>query len=616
MRLKQIMLIYNLLKATSFWRDNYIILRELKSFRRLIVLALVFTLMAALFEGFTIGLVAVFLRSFTTPDKPPFETGLSWFDVSILGINESASSRLYRSSTLLLLVAWVRSSFAYLGELNTKLSELNLAEHLRKRLFEQFQALSLGYFSKKRAGELISSVTGEVNQISHACQVVSIFIAKGSTVLVYVASLLCLSWQLTTISVLLFTLLAAGLSTLVRRIREESFEVVKANRHLMLVTMEFISGIRTVQAFVTQDFERRRFYEATAEQTRVGSKALSAAALVQPLTQGMSTTILAVILVVSLTAFVANGSLEIASLITFLFVLLRLAPFVGQLNKAWSQLSSFQGPLTDIRELLRTDDKPYLKNGKIQFPGMMQAIEFVSVDFGYSANNLVLHDVTLTIEQGQVTALVGSSGAGKSTLADLISRFYDPTKGRILIDGFDLREFEVNSLRRKTAVVSQDTFIFNTSIWNNIAYGTEDADELAIQEVAQQAGALQFILEMPEGFETILGDRGVRLSGGQRQRIAIARALLRDPEILILDEATSALDSVSEQLIQKAIEKLSAGRTVIAIAHRLSTVVRADKVVVLEQGRVVEQGRYRELLELRGRLWKYHQTQYELGQAG
>jgi subfamily B ATP-binding cassette protein MsbA len=214
-----------------------------------------------------------------------------------------------------------------------------------------------------------------------------------------------------------------------------------------------------------------------------------------------------------------------------------------------------------------------------------------------------------------MTALVGSSGAGKTTLADLIPRFYEPTGGKILIDGIDLPEFEINSLRRKVAVVSQDTFIFNTSVRNNIAYAIEGADEAAICEAARLANALEFIQEMPDGFDTVLGDRGVRLSGGQRQRIAIARALLRDPDILILDEATSALDSVSERLIQESLEKLSVGRTVIAIAHRLSTIVRADKVVVLEQGRIVEQGGYQELLQQRGKLWKYHQMQHEVSQA-
>jgi ABC-type multidrug transport system fused ATPase/permease subunit len=288
---------------------------------------------------------------------------------------------------------------------------------------------------------------------------------------------------------------------------------------------------------------------------------------------------------------------------------------VQDINGTRAVLSTIEGSTQNIKELLRTDNKQYFKNGDIKFLGLKRSIDFVSVDFGYGDSKLVLNNITLTIERGQMTALVGASGAGKTTLADLVARFYDPTAGQVLIDGVDLRQIEINSLRHKLAVVSQDTFIFNTSVRNNIAYGTEGATDAAIERAAKLANALEFIQDMPEGFETQLGDRGVRLSGGQRQRLAIARALLRDPDILILDEATSALDSVSERLIQESLEKLSVGRTVIAIAHRLSTIVRADKVVVLEQGRIVEQGGYQELLEQRGHLWKYHQMQSEAGQV-
>jgi ATP-binding cassette, subfamily B, bacterial MsbA len=211
---------------------------------------------------------------------------------------------------------------------------------------------------------------------------------------------------------------------------------------------------------------------------------------------------------------------------------------------------------------------------------------------------------------------VGESGGGKSTLADLIPRFHDPIEGKVLIDGVDSREFEINSLRRKMAVVSQKTFIFNTSVANNIAYGTPGATDAEIREAARLANALEFIEKLPQGFDTVLGADGVQLSGGQQQRIAIARALVRNPEILVLDEPTSALDSITEQVIQELLEKFTVGRTVIAIAHRLSTIAKADKVVVLEKGRIVEQGKYQELLQLRGKFWKYYQTQNEVGQAG
>jgi subfamily B ATP-binding cassette protein MsbA len=316
-------------------------------------------------------------------------------------------------------------------------------------------------------------------------------------------------------------------------------------------------------------------------------------------------------IVIALTVFVANGILQTSSLLTFLFILFRLVPAVHEINGNRSMLNSFHGSLDNIRELLRTDNKPYLRDGQVEFTGLRRAIAFESVDFGYEPEHPILHNITLTIKRGEMTAIVGASGAGKTTLVDLIPRFDDPTEGRIRLDGVDLREFQINSLRRRMAIVSQDTFIFNASIRDNIAYGVPEATPADITEAARLANALDFILELPEQFDTPLGDRGVRLSGGQRQRIAIARALLHNPEVLILDEATSALDSISERLIQDSIEKLAVGRTVIAIAHRLSTIVRADKVVVLEQGRIVEQGTYQELLAQRGRLWKYHQMQHE-----
>jgi ATP-binding cassette, subfamily B, bacterial MsbA len=271
------------------------------------------------------------------------------------------------------------------------------------------------------------------------------------------------------------------------------------------------------------------------------------------------------------------------------------------------------GSLENVKELLRRDNKNYFENGQATFSRLNRAIDIVSVDFGYNDKKLVLQNITLTIERGKMTALVGKSGSGKTTLADLIARFYDPTEGQIFVDGLDLRMLDINSLRNQMAVVSQDTFIFSASVRENIAYGMLDATDAEIREAARLANALDFIEKMPGGLDAKLGERGVNLSGGEKQRIAIARALLRNPEILILDEATAALDTVSERLIQESIEKLAVGRTVIAIAHRLSTIVKADKVVVMEGGQIIEQGSYQELLEQRGALWKYHKMQHESG---
>lgn len=609
---ESIRLLRTLLKKTPIWQDNDIILREFRYFPKLIVLALIFTLLAAVFEGFGIGFVLTFLQNLTNPGAEPIRTGIDWFDNTILGANLSATGRVYRICFLILVTTWCRTGFTFLGQVYSQKTQLVLGDRLRKRLFEQMQSLSLRYFAKQRTGDLINGITSEIYQLMQAFNVVSTLVIQGSTLLVYVISMLVLSWQLTAISVLLYSLLAVALANLLAWVREASFERSKASRWYTSVALEFINGIRTVHAFAAQDFERRRFYQASEQLLKTATKSVTAMSLVGPITEGASVTLLVGILVLAFALLTPNGQIQSASLLAFLFVLFRSTPLLRQLNNARGQLSSFQGSLNHVKELLRTDDKIYLTNGQVLFQGLKQAIEFHSVDFSYDPDESVLRNITLTIERGKMTALVGASGAGKSTLVDLIPRFYDPTEGQILIDQVNLNAFEINSIRRKLAVVSQDTFIFNDSVRNNIAYALENVDEATIWQAAKLANALEFIQNLPEGFDTRLGDRGVRLSGGQRQRIAIARALLRDPEILILDEATSALDSVTERLIQESIEKLAAGRTVIVIAHRLSTIVRADKVVVLEQGRIVEQGGYQELLERQGRLWKYHQMQHEV----
>jgi subfamily B ATP-binding cassette protein MsbA len=616
MRNKLGILVYNLLNATKFWKDNYLVLQELKHLRRITVLAVLFTFIAAILEGFGIGLILSFLQSLTTPNAAPFKTGFDWFDIYILGINASVAERIYRISALIFMTTWLRSTMSYLGQAYNQKAQLNLADRLRKRLFEQLQSLSLSYFTKTRSGELVNSITVEITQIMQAFSVFALLITKGSTLLIYIISMFLLSWQLTLISMLLFSLLSVGTSTLLKLVREASFERTKARSWYTAIALEFINGIRTVKAFAAEDFERKRFYDASTQLLKAANKSVTPIALVEPLSEGASGTMLIGMLILAFTLLIQKGLLQPASLLTFLFVLLRVAPIVRYIDAARAQLSNYYGSLGNIKELLRTDNKTYLQDGKVQFTGLQRAIDFVSVDFGYDSEHLVLHDITLTVKRGQMTALVGASGAGKSTLVDLVPRFYDPTQGKILIDGVELREFEINTLRRRLAVVSQDTFIFNTSVRNNIAYALAEVDEEAIWAAAKLANALEFIQKLPEGIDTVLGDRGVRLSGGQRQRIVIARALLRDPEILILDEATSALDSVSERLIQESLEKLAVGRTVIAIAHRLSTIIRADKVVVLEHGRIVEQGGYQELLEQRGKLWSYHQLQYELDRAG
>jgi subfamily B ATP-binding cassette protein MsbA len=593
------------------WQEYAVVLREFQHFRWITAAAIGFALCAAAFEGFGFGFLMAFLQSLVDPSDP-FKTGIRWFDLWVLGTHRPINEQLFRVSGMILVSTWIRAGFNYLTQVYTELTQQTLVARLRKRIFEQLQSVSLSYFSKTQAGELLNSLTSEIGRLQMAFGLIAYIITKALTLVVYVLLLLTISWQLTLVSMVLFTLVAIGLTKLNARVRESSFAVSAASGQFTSVALELINGIRTIQAFSTQDFERKRFYRATNWVLDTGVAAAKQWAIVRPLAEGLATTVLISMIILAITVFVSNGLLQTASLLTFLFILFRLVPALHEMNGNRAQLSSFGGAIANICDVMRTDDKPYLQDGGRWFRGLERSIDFVAVEFGYTADQPVLRDITLTIPKGKMTALVGSSGAGKTTLVDLVARFYDPSRGRVLFDGHDARSFTIKTLRSSMAIVSQDTFIFNASVRYNIAYGIEDATDDAVWKAAQQANALDFILQLPEQFETQLGDRGVRLSGGQKQRLAIARALLRNPDILILDEATSALDSVSERLIQESLEQLSKGRTVIAIAHRLSTIIRADKVVVMEQGRIVEQGTYQELLNQRGKLWHYHRMQHEV----
>lgn len=602
--------------TTSFRQKNYLILRAFKPFLRTAIIAVFFTIMAAVLEAVGIGLIASLLQGLTNPDRPPLQTGIEWFDIGFLGTKADAQGRIWRISGLILFTVWVRAFFSYLGRYCAKLCEIGLVDTLRKQIFKQFQSFSLSYYTHKRSGELINTFSAEVSHLSFAFNEIINFVTKSCVIIAYTCAMFVISWQLTLVTVLLFSLLAAAASNWIRRVRQASFEMTSSGGELAAKTTEFIGGIRTVQAFWTQEFESKRFYEVAQKFANAWLKASTISGLLQPLIEALATTILVAMILVAVSTLISSGILNVVSLLAFLFALFRLLPIIAHMNSSWGLIAMNSGALRAVEELLRTDNKAYLTDGTKNFPGLKQAIELVNLDFGYDNNQLVLHDINLTIERGQTVALVGASGSGKTTLADLLVRFYDPNSGKILIDKVDLREYSLGSFRNNIAVVSQDTFIFNTSVRENIAYGLENIDDEAIFQAAKGANAWEFIRELPQGFETKLGDRGVRLSGGQRQRIAIARALLRNPEILILDEATSALDSVSERLVQQSLEKLAYGRTAIAIAHRLSTIFKADKVIVLEHGRIVEQGGYQELLNRKGKLWKYHQTQHQFNGNG
>ena len=604
----------NIVRNSKFWRHNYIFLREFKYFWLIALLAVVFSILGALFEGVTVGIINLFLQSITSLNAPSSQAGTGWIDTFIFGVQSSHIERLNRLGLLVIIAAFLRSLFSYGAAVFSLSTESSFGDRLHKSMFEQLISVSLSYYSTSKSGDLINSMTHEIESIQRSFSSASSLGITGATLIVYIISMFVISWQLSIVALILFGVLSLFISKFGIKVRELSFPTSQAYSSFASGTLEFINGIRTIQTSCTQQFERERFYKNSVDLRKTHLNLFSYMSLVRPLAESISTAILIGIILVAFNFLVIEGKLEISALLTLMFVLFRMMPLVQQVNGIRTELAGYAGSYSKIRSVLQQEDKVYLLNGDREFKSLKRSIDFLSVYFSYSSDQPILKDINLSIKRGKTTAFVGTSGAGKTTLADLVPRLYDPTQGQILVDDVELRDLEINSFRSKMAIVSQDTFIFNASVRDNIAYGVDLVDEIELQEAAKQANALDFILAMPEAFDTVLGDRGVRLSGGQRQRIAIARALLRKPEILILDEATSALDSVTERLIQESLENLSKGCTVIMIANRLSTIVRADNVVVLEKGEIVEQGSYQELIEKKGSLWKYHQMQNESSQ--
>ena len=575
--------------------DIQVLVPSFKKFWWFIFLTIIYSMLAAVFEGLSIGLLIPFLQGMESESGKAFQTGISWIDTYLLAVDGTQLERLYRICGLILIATWARSIFAYGAAATGVEGRALIVEDLRMRIVDQLLSVSMRFYARVKTGEMINSLTNELVRVGQALQVVITYIGKGFLLVVYIVFMLWASWKLTLLVSFFFLILSFALTKLITSIRNRGKAITMSSANFMSLATEVLNGIRTVTTFNTQDYERRRLEIAMHRFAQAVIKTGKRSNLVMPLSQAAVTTVLVLVVLLAVQFFVLEGTFDLPILLAFLFALIRLMPVVQTINQSRGLWAGLRSALHSISRLIATDDKPYLEDGDTEFKGIFKNIQFENVSFAYEEDELVLSDVHLELEAGKITALVGASGAGKSTLVDRV----------------DIRSLQIGTLRNKIAVVSQDTFIFNASVAANITYGLKDVPMERIEEAARRASADEFIESLPEKYETVLGDRGTRLSGGQRQRIAIARAILRDPEILILDEATSALDSMTEQRVQESLGQLLQNRTVVAIAHRLSTIENADKVVVLENGRVVESGTYEELLDIKGHLWEYHSIQFQ-----
>jgi ATP-binding cassette, subfamily B, bacterial MsbA len=577
-----------------------------------IILTILLGFSGAFFNGISTAMIVPIILSFlgqadALKGLPPIVTKL----LEGLSGNQSAGSTIAVFSIVVLAIG-LKNAASYTNSLTTSHLSRLLTGGMRKEALKLLLEVDLDFFLKSKVGDLVNRLGTEIAQTASALKALISICTHAITILVFLGFLLAISWKLTILATFLLSLVALSNQWFVRRAKRFGFALAESSKAYSIRLLEILSGIRLIKATSNELTEYETIERLIHQREKADFQSQSNFAIVAPINEMAG--IVTVLLIVMIGKMLFADQLAVAStvLLSYLLLLFRLLPVVGQLNGARNTLANATPSLQIVTELLRRDNKPFMSQQNLwRYDGLQDGIRFESLSFAYPGQEkAVLRDINLFLPKGQTLALVGSSGAGKSTMADLLTRFYDPIAGQIKIDDRDLRDFDLRSLHRKMGIVSQDTFLFNDTVFNNIAYACGEVTQAEIIQAAKRANAYEFIQKLPQGFETMIGDRGVLLSGGQRQRLAIARALLRDPDILILDEATSALDTVSERLVQQAIDDLSRDRTVLVIAHRLSTIQKADQIAVFDQGRVAEVGSHRQLLQQNGLFAQLYEMQF------
>ncbi len=525
------------------------------------------------------------------------------------------NAALLNQITLILIAIFLLQSVFYFirAYLLSFIGERVMAD-LRIRLFSHLQTLSLSFYNDRRTGELVSRLTNDVSTVRSL--VTSDISTALSQVLTFIGALVLIvitDWRLTLFMFALIPVVFLIAALFGRRLRALSSMVQDQLAAATTVLEEALGGVRVVQSFVREKYEINRFRENIEKTFSLAMSRTRISAMFGPLISFMGFAA-----VVSIFWFggheVLAGRLTAGQLFMFLVLTLTIAGSIGQFSGLWTGLQETLGATRRLFEILDTQSDIVERADAAALSQAQGRIELSHVTFAYQdePGSTILSDVSLDIQPGEVIALVGPSGAGKTTLVNLIPRFFDPQQGSICIDGQDLRDLQVSSLRSQIGIVPQETLLFGSTVRENILYGRLDATQAEVEEAARSANADEFIRQMPKGYDTIVGERGVKLSGGQRQRIAIARAILKNPRILLLDEATSSLDSESEGQVQEALERLMAARTSIVIAHRLSTIQNADRIAVLDAGRIVEVGTHADLLAAGGMYAHLHNLQFRV----
>ena len=603
-----------------FWR----FFKYLKPYVKPLAAANFFMLLFVIFSLASIGLVMPFIDLLFNQSPEKLGTELSF---SILNLKEWLSYQLNEFvqfysklqlvtylCVLIIIVFLFKNLFSYLQTWFMSFVEQGIIRDIRLQLYTHFHKLSLSYFTEEKKGILISRIINDVQIIKDSMiAVINSIFRDPPLIIIFSAVLFIFNWKLTLLVFALLPVTGFILAKIGDSLKKRSIRSQERIADITSILDETFGAMRIVKAFGMENYEIERFREEEKKYFRLLTSLIRRRALASPITESLGVITISIILYFIGTQIVLGKSdMTPGAFFVFLGIFFQMMPSIKLFGQVFNSIQEGIAASERVFSILDTTPKIIDTPNAIEFKSFNKGIQFQNVSFKYEKSDLILNNINLEINKGEVLAIVGPSGAGKSSLVDLIPRFYDVTDGSILIDGIDIRNITMKSLRSFIGVVTQETILFNDTVKNNIAYGLQDVSPDKIIEAAKAANAHNFIQVLKDGYETVIGDRGTKLSGGERQRLSIARALLKNPPILILDEATSSLDTESEVLVQQAIERLMTGRTSIVIAHRLSTVQRANKIIVLSDGEIVEEGTHEVLLSKLGLYHKLYNMQFKL----
>lgn len=596
------------------------LLNYARPFRRFLLPFSVFTLLAVIFSVFQFALIIPLLNVLFSPGQGPDTLAAPAFSVSTGFVRDlfyyevhrlrsiNPVYALYFITFIIVCSVLLTNLFRYLAQRTLIRARTLLVKRIREALFEKINHLDMGFFTREHKGDLISRMNSDVFEIEGVfANSLEVLFKEPSLVIGYFVALFAISTQLTLFTLVIIPLSALGIATVQKKLKRDARDAQASIGRLLTIMDETLTGMRIIRAFNATGFTLKKFSRENDFYRKASLQGFKRRELAPAFSEAAGVMVVAGILLYGGSLILRQGpnaaGIQASEFIAFIAIFSQVLRPAKAMVVAGANIQRGRGAGERILEII---DKPIGirdREGAIELDEFRHSIEFRHVDFSYSETP-VLRDISFSIPRGKTIALIGSSGVGKSTIADLIPRFYDVKGGAVLIDGTDIRDYRIESLRSHMSFVTQEIFLFNDTIFNNIALGRPEAKEEEVIAAARIANAHDFIMQTEDGYQTLTGDRGIRLSGGQRQRLCIARAVLKNPSILILDEATSALDTESERTVQEALSTLMKGRTTLVIAHRLSTIREADEIIVLHDGQIIERGHHNELIEIDDGVYK------------